>query len=102
MGLPMVEEDGVVVVAAVVVEDIEIEDLNLFQENLRLQRLSADFHRIRFKEILTRSSKILRYNFIAIKAGKTTRHFEMFVIISVHSLKHVDDLWAMISPWYRK
>lgn len=57
----MVEEDGVVVVAAVVVEDIiEIEDLNLYQQNLRLQRLSADFHRIRFKEILTRSSKILR------------------------------------------
>ena len=53
MGLPMVEEDGVVVVVAVVVEDIEIEHRNLFQENLRLQRLSADFHQIRFKEILT-------------------------------------------------
>ena len=53
MGLPMVEEDGVVVVvAAVVVEDTEIEDLNLFPKNLRLQRLSADFHQIRFKEIL--------------------------------------------------
>ena len=53
MGLPMVEEDGVVVVVAVVVEDIEIEHRNLFQENLRLQRLSVDFHQIRFKEILT-------------------------------------------------
>lgn len=56
MGLPMVEEDGVVVVVAVValvVEDIEIEVLNLFQENLHLLRLSADFHQIRFKEILT-------------------------------------------------
>ena len=52
MGLPMVEEDGVVVVVAVVEEDIEIEDLNLFLKNLRLQRLSADFRQIRFKEIL--------------------------------------------------
>ena len=48
----MVEEDGVVVAVAVVEEDIEIEDLNLFQKNLRLQHLSADFHQIRFKEIL--------------------------------------------------
>lgn len=54
MGLHMVEEDGVVVAAVVVVEeeDTEIEDLNLFRKNLRSQRLSADFHQIRFKEIL--------------------------------------------------
>ena len=103
MGLPMVEEDGVVVVvAAVVVEDTEIEDLNLFPKNLRLQRLSADFHQIRFKEILIRSSRTLRYNSIAIKADKTTRHFAMFVISSVDSSKHVDDLWTMTSLWCRK
>ena len=39
----------------------------------------------------------IKVNFIAIKAGKTTRHFAMFVISSVHSLKHVDNLWAMTS-----
>ena len=54
MGLRTVEEDGVVVavVAVAAVEDIEIEDLNLFLKNPRLQRLSVDFHQIRFKEIL--------------------------------------------------
>lgn len=46
MGLRMVEEGGVEVV------DIGIEDLDLFRKNLRLQRLSVDFHQIRFKEIL--------------------------------------------------
>jgi len=105
MGLPMVEEDGVAVAVAVAVvgEDIEeIEDLNLFQKNLRLQRLSVDFHQIRFKEILIWSSTRLRYNFIATKADKTTRHFAMFVISSVDSLKHIDDLRAMTSPWCRK
>ena len=103
-GLLMAEEDGVVVAAAVVVvEDIEeIEDLNLFQKNLHLQHLSVDFHQIRFKEILIRSSKILRYNSIATKADKTTRHFAMYVISSVDSLKHINDLWAMTSPWCRK
>lgn len=49
MGLRMAEEGGV---EEVVAEDIEIEDLDLFRKNLRLQRLSVDFHQIRFKEIL--------------------------------------------------
>lgn len=102
MELPMVEEDGVVVVAVVVEEDIKIEDLNLFQKNLRLQHLSVDFHQIRFKEILIWSSKTLRYNFIDIEADKTTRHFAMFVISRVDSLQHVDNLRAMTSPWCRK
>ena len=52
MGLRMVEVGGVEAAVVVVVEDIEIEDLDLFRKNLRLQRLSVDFHLIRFKEIL--------------------------------------------------
>ena len=50
-----VEEDGVVV--AVVEEDTEIEVVNLFQKSHLLLHLSADFHRIRSKEILIQSSQ---------------------------------------------